>query len=88
MQAAGLEEKGILACVLLGYGEDGGAGIESGDVGGVGEAGGAFGEDAATTADVEVAGRGSWRGDAAGEELVAEGVHEVEEARGTVWIPP
>lgn len=70
----------------LGDGEDGGCWVDGGDASSTRQAGGTFGENASSAADVEVgevAGGGSvgLGAVACADEVVAEGVHEVEEAR-------
>jgi len=81
--------------VGLGDGEDGGGRVDGCYAVGVREAGGGFGEDAAAAADVEVSEFVVWgwawggdRGETGGDEGVAEGVHEMEEAGGAVGVPP
>lgn len=70
----------------LGDGEHGGCRVDGGDASSTRQAGGAFSENAPAAADVEVgevAGGGSLGlgSVACANEVVAEGVHEVEEAR-------
>lgn len=71
-----------------------GRGVDGGDGSGGWEARGGLGEDAATATNVEVAeflGRGrrvGLTGVAGLKEVVAEGVHQVEDAGGSMGVPP
>jgi len=82
----------VAAGVGLRNGEHLGRRVDGGHARGAGEPGGALGEDPAAAADVEKAEVGTrrrgLRGVTAADEVVAEGVHEVEEARGAMGIPP
>lgn len=87
-----LRQCGILPRVRLCHREDLGRGINGRDGCCRLQARGRLGEDAAAAADVEVAERwGRWgglRGVAGVDEVVAQRVHEMEEAGGAVRIPP
>lgn len=85
-------EGGVLPGVCFGDGEDGGRGVDGGDAPRGRQPGGALCKDAPAAADVEVGEtlgpRVELGGEARVDEVVAEGVHEVEDAGGTVRIPP
>lgn len=84
----------ILARVGAGDGKHLRRGVDGGDGARRGQAGGALGEDAAAAANVEVGeevggGAGGANGALTGsDEVVAKRVHEMEEARGAVCVPP
>ena len=85
-------QRRVLRGVPLRDAEHLGRGVDGRDVRGVREARGALGEDAAAAAHVEVSEllgrRLGVRGEAGGDEVMAERVHEVEQARRPVRIPP
>lgn len=74
--------------------EDFWCGVNGRDGGRGGQAGGGLGENAAAAANVEVAEfavgweRGGLRGVAGADKVVAERVHEMQDARGAVGVPP
>ena len=86
----------VVALVFFCHGEDGRSRVDGGYGVGGGEAGGGLGEDAAAAADIEVfqpflvgvlAERDDG-GEAGADEGVSVRVHEVQESRRTVGIPP